>query len=106
MVLLGGSLGASLSIAAAERLDAAAVVGLSPPSSAFDAGDLAAHLTMPVLLAASADDHPYAETTSALAAAAGVEPIIVSGNRHGSGVVVDHPEVLERIVRFCTEAVG
>lgn len=104
VVLLGGSLGASLSIASAERLQAAAVVGLSPPSSAFDEGEFAAKLTMPVLFAASADDHPYAETTAALAAAAGVDPIIVSGKRHGSGVVVDHPELLERILQFCADA--
>jgi hypothetical protein len=36
--------------------------------------------------------------------AAGVDPVIVSGARHGSGVVIDHPELLAQIVAFAAKA--
>lgn len=106
IVLLGGSLGASLSIEMAEELDADAVVALSPPASAFGAGEAAASLEVPLLLAVAEDDEPYATDVRAIAAAAGVEPVIVSGNGHGTGMFKDHPALMERVVAFAGEATG
>jgi alpha-beta hydrolase superfamily lysophospholipase len=104
IVLLGGSLGACLSIAAADSLKAVGVVGLSPPSDQFGVVAAAAAMTTPMFLAAAQDNHPYDATTREIAAAAGIDPVIVSGARHGSGVVVDHPELLAQIVAFCAKA--
>ena len=55
IVLLGASLGASLSIAMAGELDAAALVSLSAPALVFNATDAAADLrdTIPVMIAAA-----------------------------------------------------
>jgi pimeloyl-ACP methyl ester carboxylesterase len=108
VVLLGGSLGASLSIAMARELDADAVVSLSAPADAFGALAAARDLgdAIPVFVAAAEDDEPYAGDARALAAAVAVEPTIVTGDGHGTGVLVDHPDLLGAVVGFANDAVG
>jgi pimeloyl-ACP methyl ester carboxylesterase len=108
VVLLGGSMGAGLSLAMAAPLHADAVVSLSAPATAYDA--LGAARAMPddiaVFVAASQDNEPYASEAREIADAAGVEAVIVSGSGHGSGVFNDHPELLDRVIAWADEAVA
>jgi hypothetical protein len=88
----------------ADELDADAVVALSPPASAFGAGQAAASLAAPLLVAVAEDNEPYATDVRAIAAAAGVEPVIVGGNGHGTGMFDDHPDLMDRVVAFADDA--
>lgn len=105
VVLVGGSLGAGLSLAMAADLEADGVVSLSAPVDAYDAigaarempGDIAA------FVAAAEGNEPYASDAREIAAALGVEAVIVSGDGHGSGVFNGHPELLERVVAWADE---
>ena len=106
IVLAGGSLGASLSIAMATELDAAAVVSLSAPAEAFGALAAAGDLEMPVFVAAAEDNQPYADDARAIAEAVGVEPTIVTGDGHGTGMFPDHPDLIGSVVAFANEAVA
>ncbi len=107
LMLAGGSLGASLSISMAAELHADAVVSLSAPGDAFEALQAATELRdTPVLLVVAEDNEPYATDAHRLAEALGVQPTIVSGDRHGTGVFVDHPELMATIVAFADGAVG
>jgi alpha-beta hydrolase superfamily lysophospholipase len=106
IVLVGGSLGASLSIAMADELDASAVVSLSAPADAFGAIDAAGELEVPVFVAAAADNEPFADDARALARALGVTATIVTGEGHGTGMLADHPDLIDRIVSFANDAVG
>lgn len=106
VVLLGGSLGGSLSIAMADELDADAVVALSPPASAFGAGQAASSLEAPLLVAVAEDNEPFTTDGRAIAEAAGVDPVIVSGSGHGSGIFDDHPELMQRVVEWSEEVTG
>ena len=100
----GSSMGATavLAVAARHPDEVAGVVGLSPPeaSAGLDALSGAASLHMPLLLAAAEGDTTYAASTRRIAAAAGVEPEIVAGNGHGTGMFADHPDLVERIGTF------
>jgi pimeloyl-ACP methyl ester carboxylesterase len=105
LVLVGGSMGAGLSLAMGPALGADAVIALSPPSTAFDAIDAAPELRgTPVLLVAAEGNGPYPEEARILGEAIGVDPVIVSGDRHGTGVFRDHPELLDRVVAFADDA--
>jgi dienelactone hydrolase len=104
IVLLGTSLGASLSIAMASELDADAVVSLSASSEAFGALQAAGDLEVPLLAAAAEGDGAYASDARTIADAAGVEPRIVDGARHGVGMFKDHPELLDEVVAFADDA--
>jgi dienelactone hydrolase len=106
LVLLGGSLGASLSIGMADELDADAVVALSPPASAFGAGEAAVSLDAPLFVAVAEDNEPYATDVRAIAESAGVEPVIVSGDGHGTGMFDDHPDLMDRVVAFASDVTG
>jgi alpha/beta superfamily hydrolase len=106
VVLAGGSLGASLSIAMAAELDAAAVVSLSAPADAFGALAAAGDLEMPVFVAAAEDNYPYADDARAIAEAAGVEPAIVTGDGHGTGMFPDHPGLIDAVLAFASDAVA
>lgn len=109
VVLMGGSLGASLSIASAERVGASAVVALSPATDAFDAAAAAGALGasgIPLLVIAAEADEPFATDARTIAERAGVDPVIVSGDRHGTGVFVDHPDLIGDVVAFCRRAVS
>ncbi len=108
IVLAGGSLGASLSIAMAGELDAHAIVSLSAPQTSYDAIDAARSIgdSIPAFVAAAAGNQPYANDARALAAALGVQPVIVSGSGHGTGILRDRPELKARIVTFADDAVG
>ncbi|MEO8477569.1 MAG: alpha/beta fold hydrolase [Actinomycetota bacterium] len=108
VVLVGGSMGAGLSLAMAAPLRADAVVSLSAPATAYDALD-AAH-AMPddiaAFVAAAEDNEPYASEARDIADAAGVAVVIVSGSGHGSGVFNGHPELLVRVIAWADEAVA
>jgi alpha-beta hydrolase superfamily lysophospholipase len=107
IVLVGGSLGAALSLAAAEDLGADAVVSLSAPADSFGALDAAREIggSIPAFVAAAADDEPYASDARAIAEALGVQPRIVSGSGHGTGVFRDHPDLMRAVVAFASGAV-
>jgi hypothetical protein len=108
LLLVGGSLGASLSIAMAGELDAAAVVSLSAPGSAF--GALAAAIALdgaiPIFVAVAENDEPFASDALAIAEASGVDPTVVSGDRHGTGMFVDHPDLIDDVVAFAGSVSG
>ncbi|HEY7668111.1 MAG TPA: hypothetical protein VIE12_08305 [Actinomycetota bacterium] len=106
LVLLGGSLGASLSIAMADELGADAVVALSPPASAFGAGEAAVSLDAPLFVAVAEDNEPFTTDVRAIAESAGVEPVIVSGDGHGTGMFEDHPDLMDRVVAWADEVTG
>ena len=104
VALVGSSMGATavLAMAARHPEEIAGVVALSPPgaSTGQDALAGAPGLTMPLLLAAAEDDTTFAESTRRIAEAAGVEPVLVSGGGHGTGMFPDHPELVQRIAAF------
>ncbi len=102
LVLVGGSLGASVSLGLAEELEADAVVSLSASASSFDALNGAESLRgmVPVLVLAARDDHPFAEDAQLIAQAAGQQARILDGDGHGTGLLVDHPEASMTIVRW------
>jgi hypothetical protein len=108
LVLVGGSIGASVSLALGDELDADAIVALSPPRDAFDALRAARALPegMPVFVAAAEDDDGFAADAREIATAVGEDPLIVPGHAHATGMLVDHPELIGRIVRWVDESVG
>jgi hypothetical protein len=108
LVLAGGSLGASLSISMAGELDAQAVVSLSAPASSFDALRAAEAIgdSIPMFVAVAEDNEPYATDAVKIADAAGTSATIVSGDGHGTGMFLDHPELMDAIVAFADEEVG
>lgn len=101
VVLVGASMGGGLSLALAGELDADGVVSLSSPAGAYDAAAAVGSLRgTPLLFVAAAGDHPYVDDARAMAAAAGVTPVVVDGDRHGTGMFLDHPDLAGRIVAF------
>lgn len=102
LVLVGGSIGASVSLSLAEELEADAVVSLSASASAFDALGAAASLRdmIPVLVLAARDDQPFADDALRIARAAGQQARVLDGDGHGTGLLVDHPELATTIVRW------
>jgi dienelactone hydrolase len=104
--LVGASLGAFLSLSMAGELRADGVVALSPYLG-LPADEMASSLGgIPTLLVVAEDNEPYASDTRELATALGVEPIIVSGDNHGTGVLADHPEVADQIATFLQDRVA
>jgi dienelactone hydrolase len=107
LLLAGGSIGASLSLAMAPKLDAEAVVSLSAPGAAFGALEAAEALReTPVFVAAAEDNEPFASDARAIARALGVSPTIVSGDGHGTGILDDHPELIDAIIAFADRSTG
>jgi pimeloyl-ACP methyl ester carboxylesterase len=108
VVLAGGSLGASLTISMAQELHADAIVSLSAPQSTFDAFDAARRIgsSIPAFVAAAADNQPYADDARRIATALHVEPVIVPGDGHGTGMLRDHPSMIRQIVSWADDAVG
>jgi pimeloyl-ACP methyl ester carboxylesterase len=108
IVLVGGSLGASLSLGMARELEADAVVALSPPAASFDAVGAAGDLRgeVPMFVAASEDNEPFADEARQVAEAAGVDAVIVSGEGHGSGVFDEHPEVIDQVIAWVDDTLG
>ena len=106
IVLVGASLGASLSIAMAGELDATALVSLSAPALVFNATDAAVDLrdTIPVMIAAAEGNEPYASDARSLAATLGIDAVIASGDGHGTGMFGDNPELITQIVTFLDQA--
>lgn len=108
VVLVGGSLGASLSISMASELQVQAVVSLSAPAGSYDALHAAEEIgaSIPVLVVVAEDNEPYATDAHRIADALGVAPTIVSGGEHGAGVFRDHPELMDTVVAFARGAIG
>jgi pimeloyl-ACP methyl ester carboxylesterase len=108
VVLIGGSMGAGLSLAMAAPLQVDAVVSLSAPATAYDALDAARAMPddIPVFVTAAEDNEPYASEAREIAEVLGVDAVIVSGGGHGSGVFKDHPELLDRVIAWADDAVG
>jgi dienelactone hydrolase len=108
VVLVGGSLGASLSISMAAELEVQAVVSLSAPASSFGALEAAGAIgdSIPVLVAVAEGNQPYAADAVKIADALGTSATIVSGDRHGTGMFRDHPELMDAIVAFADGAIG
>jgi alpha-beta hydrolase superfamily lysophospholipase len=105
IVLIGASLGAYLSLSMAGELHADAVVGLSP-FLGQPADDMASALEgIPTMLIVAGDNEPYASDTRELATALGIDPLIVSGQGHGTGMLADHPDVSDRIASFLEDQV-
>jgi pimeloyl-ACP methyl ester carboxylesterase len=108
VLLAGGSVGASLSISMARELEAGAVVSLSAPAGAFDALEAARELRggIPVFVAAARENQPFATDARSIAAALAVSPSIVDGDGHGSGMLRDHPELIEEVLAFADGSVS
>jgi pimeloyl-ACP methyl ester carboxylesterase len=106
LLLVGGSLGASLSLSMATELEATAVVSLSASASTFGALEAARSIgaTIPVFVAAAQDDEPYSQDAVAIAEALGTDAEIVSGNGHGTGMFLDHPDLIEAVVAFAADS--
>jgi alpha-beta hydrolase superfamily lysophospholipase len=106
IALVGASLGAFLSLSTAEELHADGVVALSPYLG-LPAEEMATSLDgIPTMLVVAEDNEPYASDTRELATALGVEPVVVSGENHGTGVLTDHPDVSEQIATFLQDRVS
>ena len=108
VVLVGGSLGASLSIAMASELHVQGVVSLSASADTFDALHAAEAIgdSIPIFVAAAAENEPYATDAHRIADALQIEPTIVAGSGHGSGMFIDHPDLMDTVVTFANTAVG
>ncbi len=102
IALIGSSMGATSVLVAATERAVAGVVALSPPQASFamDAAAAAPKITVPVMLFAAEGDKTYAESTRALGKLLGVEPNIVSGSGHGTGMFADNPDVVDKIITF------
>lgn len=61
---------------------------------------------MPIFVAAAAENEPFATDAHRIADALQIEPTIVSGNEHGSGMFLDHPDLMDTVVTFANKAVG
>jgi dienelactone hydrolase len=100
VALVGASLGAFLSLSMAVHLHADGVVALSPYLG-LPADEMATSLDgIPTMLVVAEDNEPYASDTRELATALGIDPIVVTGDNHGTGVLTDHPDVGEQIASF------
>ena len=108
VVLVGGSLGASLSISMAAELHVQGVVSLSASADTFDALHAAGAIgdSIPVLVAVAEENEPYATDAHRIADALGIEPTVVSGEGHGAGMFRDHPDLMDNVVTFADAAVG
>jgi pimeloyl-ACP methyl ester carboxylesterase len=96
----GASLGANITLAQAGALEADAVVLLSPALARVPdalAEDLA---DIPVFIAVAMDNEPFATQARELGETLGVEPTVVTGDHHGTGMFGDHPELLVAVVDF------
>jgi dienelactone hydrolase len=108
IVLLGGSLGACLSVVHAAELDADVVIGLSTAPQcdgdavAAAAADSFAEITAQFVVAEG--DGGFVPTAEALAAATTTELIVAEGDAHGSGVTNEHPEIIAELVTIASES--
>lgn len=106
--LMGSSMGgSSVLVAASQRPDEiAAVVALSPPgqSGAMNAMAAVPDLTMPVRLFVAKGDEAFVDSAAALAEALGIEPRIMDGSGHGTGMFPDNPEMLDEIATFLLDS--
>jgi hypothetical protein len=59
-----------------------------------------------VFVAAAQGDDGFATDAEAIARAVGEDALIVPGHAHATGMLVDHPELIDRIVGWADESVG
>jgi hypothetical protein len=57
-------------------------------------------------VAVAEGNQPYAADAVKIADALGTSATIVSGDRHGTGMIRDHPELMDAIVAFADGAIG
>jgi pimeloyl-ACP methyl ester carboxylesterase len=62
--------------------------------------------SIPVFVAAARENEPFTTDARAIAAVLAVSPTIVDGNGHGSGMLRDHPELIEEILAFADGSVS
>ena len=106
IALIGASQGAVVSLESVTDVEADGVVALSPylaPQGGFEPGW---GRSFPVMLAVAEDNEPYATAVGQLAAQLGIEPVIVSGDNHGAGMFIEHPELMDQVVAFLSDRVG
>jgi len=56
------------------------------------------------MIAAAEGNEPYVSDARSLAATLGIDPVIVSGDGHGTGMFGDNPELVTQIVTFLDQA--
>ena len=106
IALIGSSMGATSVLVASTERPVIAVVALSPPQQSFamDAAAATSKITAPVALYAAQGDKVFAESTTALAELLKIEPHLVSGNGHGTGMLADNPDVIPQIIDFLKQS--
>ena len=106
IALIGSSMGATSVLVASTERPVIAVVALSPPERSFamDAAAATAKITAPVALYAAQGDKVFAESTTALAQLLKIEPHLVSGSGHGTGMLADNPDVIPQIIAFLKQS--
>ena len=116
IVLIGSSMGGTAVLSAATRVSppVAGVVSLSGPAEyqGVDAKAALSRLRVPVLLAASADDYPFAGDARAMYRVAPVQDkhlLIIPGGAHGTSMIEfgdDAPKVLAALEKFIADHTG
>jgi alpha-beta hydrolase superfamily lysophospholipase len=99
IALGGASLGAAVTLQEARTAGADAVIALSP-AVASSSGIADRLQGIPVFIAVAESNEPFTTQARSLGDALGVEPVVVTGDRHGTGLFVDHPELVDEIVDF------
>jgi alpha/beta superfamily hydrolase len=104
IALIGASLGSVVSMESAAEVDADGVIALS----AYADGSLPPELgtQIPVMLAVAEDNEPYATDVRQLGEQLHVTPVVVTGEQHGTGMFVDHPELMDQVVAFLNDEVA
>jgi pimeloyl-ACP methyl ester carboxylesterase len=96
VVVMGASMGGTAAINVASELDLAGIVSLSAPAAfqGLSALDVASNVEEPAMFIAAADDQPYADDATAMAAAAADTRRlnIVDGRAHGTILFADYPD--------------
>jgi alpha/beta superfamily hydrolase len=106
IALIGASQGAVVSLESVTDVEADGVVALSPYLAPQGGFEPRWGRSFPVMLAVAEDNEPYATAVGQLAAQLGIEPVIVTGDNHGAGMFIEHPELMDQVVAFLSERVG
>ena len=96
VVVMGASMGGTAAVNVASKLDLAGMVSLSAPAGfqGLSALDVASDIEEPAMFIAAADDQPYADDATAMAAMApdARRLNIVDGRAHGTNLFADYPD--------------
>jgi dienelactone hydrolase len=104
IALIGASLGAVVSLGSAVEVEADGVVALS--AYVGDPLPPALGAEIPVMLAVAEENEPYATDVRQLGDQLHVTPVVVTGDQHGTGMFVDHPELMDQVVTFLNDEVA